>query len=186
MKIMLIRHGMTAGNTEKRYIGRTDEPLCPEGIAALKACSYPRCEMLVTSPMQRCIQTASLLFPGQHPEICDAFRECDFGLFEGKNHAELNGNPLYQQWIDSGGKTPFPEGESPDAFRKRCCEGFLAVVRKYSSVKSIAMVVHGGTIMSVLSNFAEPHRDYFDWMTANGRGWCCQYDGRKLTVTENV
>ena len=29
--LVLIRHGKTAGNLQKRYIGRTDEPLCPEG-----------------------------------------------------------------------------------------------------------------------------------------------------------
>ena len=28
MEIVLIRHGATAGNIEKRYIGTTDEPLC--------------------------------------------------------------------------------------------------------------------------------------------------------------
>ena len=32
MEIMLIRHSMTAGNLQRRYVGRTDEGLCPEGI----------------------------------------------------------------------------------------------------------------------------------------------------------
>ena len=33
----LIRHSMTKGNLEKRYVGsRTDEPLCREGIALLE------------------------------------------------------------------------------------------------------------------------------------------------------
>ena len=31
-QLILIRHGATAGNLEKRYIGRTDEALCPLGI----------------------------------------------------------------------------------------------------------------------------------------------------------
>lgn len=186
MKILLIRHGMTAGNLKKRYIGRTDEPLCPEGITALRERRFPQCDVIVSSPMQRCIQTAGMLFPGMNAEICDAFRECDFGLFEGKNHTELNGNPLYQEWIDSGGEMPFPEGESPDAFRRRCCGGFLAVTQKHQSAESMAMIVHGGTIMSVLSYFAKPQRDYFDWMTENGRGWCCQYDGHTLIVTERI
>ena len=32
MEIMLIRHAMTAGNLQRRYVGSTDEGLCPEGI----------------------------------------------------------------------------------------------------------------------------------------------------------
>ena len=35
MKIVLIRHGATAGNIEKRYIGITDEDLCASGIEGI-------------------------------------------------------------------------------------------------------------------------------------------------------
>ena len=56
--ILLIRHGKTAGNLAKRDIGRTDEPLCPEGITALREISYPSCDMVIASPMARCRQTA--------------------------------------------------------------------------------------------------------------------------------
>ena len=31
--ILFIRHGATEGNLHRRYIGRTDEPLCAAGIA---------------------------------------------------------------------------------------------------------------------------------------------------------
>ena len=31
IKIWLIRHGMTAGNRQQRYVGTTDELLCEEG-----------------------------------------------------------------------------------------------------------------------------------------------------------
>ena len=186
MKILLLRHGLTAGNLEKRYIGRTDEPLCPEGISELQQCSYPRCDMLISSPMQRCVQTAEILFPAQTVRVYDAFRECDFGDFEGKNYTELNGNPQYQAWIDTGGTMPFPNGESPDVFRTRCCDGFRQVTEEYSDAESIAFVVHGGTIMAVLSQFALPHRDYYDWMTANAHGWLCDYDRQTFTVLEKL
>ena len=35
MKVILIRHGATLGNQEKRYIGITDEALCDAGIEKL-------------------------------------------------------------------------------------------------------------------------------------------------------
>ena len=36
MKLIFIRHGQTQGNAEGRYLGKTDEPLCPEGIEYIK------------------------------------------------------------------------------------------------------------------------------------------------------
>ena len=186
MKILLIRHGKTAGNLEKRYIGRTDEPLCPAGIEELRACRFPQWSVLVSSPMQRCLQTAEFLFPAQKIHICEAFRECDFGDFEGKNHAELDGDPQYQAWIDSGGNLPFPNGESPAAFRGRCCDGFRQTANEFYDTESLALVVHGGTIMAILSQFALPHRAYFDWMTANAQGWLCERNGNTLTVLEKL
>ena len=184
MKLLLIRHGFTAGNLEKRYIGRTDEPLCDEGKATLSSLTYPECEVLIVSPMQRCIQTASLLFPHQKAHICDDFRECDFGAFEGKNYQELNGNPAYQKWIDSGGTNPFPSGESPMQFRSRCCTAFMQMMQQFSSAESAAMVIHGGTIMSILSEFAKPHREYYDWLTENGHGWFCEFHSNIITILE--
>lgn len=34
-----------------------------------------------------------------------------------------------------------------------------------------AMVVHGGTIMAILSKWAMPHQDYFYWQVKNGCGY---------------
>ena len=59
MKITLIRHGMTKGNEEKRYIGTTDEDLSPSGVRALleakEAGRYPKADLLYISPMRRCV-----------------------------------------------------------------------------------------------------------------------------------
>ena len=51
------------------------------------------------------------------------WKEIDFGRFEGKNYQDLNGDPDYQRWIDSGGVTAFPGGESRDEFVKRSMAG---------------------------------------------------------------
>ena len=181
VKINLIRHGMTAGNLEKRYIGRTDEPLCPEGISALKDRSLPAPGTLICSPMKRCIETAQALFPDAVPLIYPELRECDFGDFEGKNYLELTGNADYQRWIDSGGTLPFPGGEAPEDFRARCCRGFLRAVSDDPTAQALTFIVHGGTIMSVMERFALPERGYFEWQCANGCGFSAEYNGETLT-----
>lgn len=172
MKILLIRHGATQGNLEKRYIGRTDEPLCPEGIVQLREKRYPACEVLVCSPMRRCVQTAEILFPGQEMHSYPFLRECDFGDFEGKQYQELSGNPDYQRWIDSGGTIAFPDGESPTHFRLRSVQGFVVVTSMYAKAESIAFVVHGGTIMSILESRAGG--DFYDYQIPNGCGFAAE------------
>ena len=68
MRITMIRHGMTLGNTQKRYIGVTDERLCPEGIQTLETGVakgyYPAADTIYVSPLKRCIETD----PGSGPE----------------------------------------------------------------------------------------------------------------------
>ena len=181
MKITLIRHGMTLGNLEKRYIGRTDETLCPEGIAKLEDKKIEKSEILISSPMKRCIETAEILFPRQSFEICDNMRESDFGDFERKTSEELSSDKRYQEWIDSNGEMEFPNGELPSDFRNRCCLAFEQITEKYSYAKSIAFVVHGGTIMAIMGKYSEPHQDYYNWMTGNASGWICDFDGHALT-----
>ena len=107
MQLLLIRHSITAGNLEHRYIGcRTDEPLCEAGIALAQQKSvefrrsFPAPELVLVSPMQRCRQTAEILFPHMPQKIVWGLQECDFGAFEGKNYQELSGDTSYQSWID--------------------------------------------------------------------------------------
>ena len=91
VKILLIRHSMTAGNKLGRYIGaRTDEPLCEEGIRLLENFSYPPVQRVFVSPMRRCRETAEILFPGAKKETEEHLKECDFGIFENKNYQELS------------------------------------------------------------------------------------------------
>ncbi|MDO5390626.1 MAG: histidine phosphatase family protein [Eubacteriales bacterium] len=177
-KIVLIRHSITAGNEKKRYIGRTDEPLCEAGRELLKGKTYPDVQRLYVSPMLRCRQTASLIYPGQAMQVIEDFRECDFGEFENKNYLELADNLHYQQWIDSNGMLPFPHGESREGFQKRSTSAFVQMVESCleDDISSAAAVVHGGTIMSVLEACASEKKEYYGWHVGNGGGYVLQID----------
>ena len=173
IELFLIRHGLTEGNKKKRYIGRTDEPLCPEGLEQLSALSYPVLDNIFISPMRRCVQTARILYPQARLHIIDDFRECDFGEFENRNYLELADNENYQKWIDSGGTLPFPGGESPKEFQRRTLLGFQRVVSCCirGQCERAALVVHGGTIMNILEAYGLPEKSFYDWHVANGEGY---------------
>ncbi len=173
MEIYLIRHGQTMGNSQGRYIGVTDEPLLDEERIKLETRSYPQAEAVFVSPMLRCRQTAAAIYPGRAVRIAEELAECDFGSFENKNWKELTDDPEYQAWIDSNGTLPFPGGEDPVCFRRRCCRGFEKAVAECfrGNIGSAAFVVHGGTIMSILERYAVPEREFYDWHVGNGEGY---------------
>ena len=190
LRVVLIRHSKTAGNLEGRYIGTTDEPLCREGRKLLKQSRYPKTvEKVYVSPMLRCQETAQLIYPELPKETVNDFRELDFGIFENKNHQELNGNPDYQAWVDSGGMMPIPGGERAERFRKRCREAFSRVLLdvEKQALSEIALVVHGGTIMSIMEGFAEPYEEYYHWQVKNGRGFVTELkENGKLHVLSKL
>lgn len=198
MRVYMIRHGMTAGNLEHRYVGSTDELLLPESRELIKKCAmqadsrycmgkYSIGQSVYVSPLSRCRETAKLLYPDAAQICIDDLRECDFGLFEYKNYKELNGNADYQRFIDTGGCAGFPGGESRDAFIGRTAAGFEVVYKLHlsdhaSSVQcrekdlpDIFMVVHGGTIMALLDRYARPKRSYYDWQVKNGQGYSMEF-----------
>lgn len=174
MKIYLIRHGMTERNKQKRYIGTSDEPLCPEGRMQIEIREYPQADIVYVSPLKRCIMTAQSIYPDNEINICSKLREMDFGEFEGKNYDELKDNPAYIEWIESGGNKPFPQGESRKEFSQRCVEGFeecLNDCRNRTDSKnadSVAFVVHGGTIMAIMEKYGTPKGEYYKWQIGNG------------------
>lgn len=182
MRIVFIRHLPTPGNEKKQYIGSTDEELSVLAVSRFRMriqnCPklYPPVQYVITSPLKRCIQTAQLIWPGQ--EICKEpmLRECDFGEYEGKTYEELKNRPEYIRWLESGGMTAFPGGEEQTEFRRRCAEGVKKWIRTMidGNADSGAFVVHGGTIMAVLSALAEGEHTFYDWQTENGSGYIAE------------
>ncbi len=175
---LLIRHGKTHGNIEKRYVGaRTDESLCQVGIDGLKWLQdslkeWDLYEKVYTSPMLRCKQTAQVIFPEAEQVEISGLTETDFGEFENKNYNELNGNEEYQNWIDSNGKLPFPGGESRDAFVNRTLAAFTDTVTRECEAygqKIVPFVIHGGSIMAIMS--ALTGHDYYDFQIQCGQAY---------------
>lgn len=180
INLILIRHGETTSNSFGRYLGQTDEELSAKGreklIANKMAGKYPKGEIIFSSPMKRCLQTADIIYSCRKPILIQEWKEMDFGRFEGKNYKELKEDIQYQAWIDSNGELPFPEGESREEFEVRCKEGLhklLGVMeQKAGEAPAIAaVIVHGGSIMALLSAYCGG--DYFDYGCKNGEGYVC-------------
>lgn len=194
MTIYFIRHGKTPGNLLRRFIGgRTDQSLCEAGKAELtdikKAKLYPDTKKVYVSPMRRCRETASILFPAAEQIVVEDMREMDFGRFENKSHADMEQDREYKAWLSTMCEGPVPQGEDKMSFTIRCTQAFLDIANKWSLGKNrdqAVFVVHGGTIMAILSSLIRSDRQYHQWYAENGHGYRCGWDGKELTLEKEL
>lgn len=176
-RIHLIRTGSTACGQEKRYVGRTDLPLSEQGIARLDslldAFDYPRVEMVFSSPLSRCTETAEILYPDYRLETMDALLDMDLGSFAGKSFDELKNNPDFSAWINDSKNNPPPGGESSDAFIRRIVAGINKIFFRMmdEKMRNVAVITHGGVIMSLLSAIGMPRHPLHVWACENGAGY---------------
>ena len=191
MRITLIRHGKTAGNSELRYIGQTDEPLAPDGVAHLKTVEADFTVKTVhVSPLQRTRQTAEILFPNAEQIVVDALQEMNFGDFEGCSYNEMADDAAYRAWVDSDCLAPCPNGESRSSFSSRICAAFTEVLAQAENQgdPAFVFVVHGGTIMAIMERFAVPHKNYYDYSVKNCSGYICDviWNEQEILTLNNV
>lgn len=193
MKVWLLRHGRTAYNGGRRYQGRTDVPLSPEGAAELvRAEIMP--PVVYVSPLCRTGQTAARMFPAAKQVVVKNLAEMDFGAFEGRNYVEMEHDPDYRAWVDGGCEGRCPGGESRSEFCDRVCGVFSALVEEAAAREEplLVLVAHGGVQMAVLERFALPERGYFDWNAPCGGGYVLDWEkdlwqsGRKLRLLREV
>ena len=175
--IYLIRHGITQGNLDGKYIGQTDLPLCSEGADTIRSLTdmevYPSVQKVYSSPLKRCLETADIIYPDRQLMIVDELSEMDFGDFENKKQADIAQLPEYVQWIKGGMDACPPNGEKFGDFTLRCISG-LDVVFSDMMAKDVtraAVVTHGGVITNLLAGYGLPKGKPADYMCGPGEGF---------------
>lgn len=175
-KIHLLRHGATQANQDGRYIGRTDLPLSPEGLAQLlklrESYDYPGAVRFFTSPLTRCRQTLQVLYPQCEPTVVEGLAECDFGDWENKSLRDLKGDERFLQWME-GATRDIPGGESSEDFRARVCEAFEGIVNEliFAGETEAVVCTHGGVITMLMQLYALPKLDPKECLAAAGQGF---------------
>lgn len=176
MEITFMRHFETKGNIERRYVGTTDEDIIEKYIK-----EYPQVEMVFSSPLRRCRQTAHLIYPNAPVVVIEDLKETDFGEFEYKNYEELKSNKNYLRWLESNGELPFPNGENRTDFINRNVAAFLKCITMANHCEKISFVIHGGSIMAILSQFTI-NKNFYDFQIKNGCGFITKYENGGLQV----
>lgn len=175
--IHFIRHGLIDDTLAGKYIGTTDAPLSDRGRMDLRKLDYeykyPGTQVVFTSPLKRCTETAKILYPEQNPLVIDNLSECNFGEWEGKTADELKNDPDFKKWLAGDSSVKPPRGESNADFTRRVCKMFESIVEglmKTGTTESV-IVTHGGVIMTLLAVYGLPQAKPFEWTMDNGFGY---------------
>lgn len=128
MKLILIRHGETEWNKQRRIQGcRSDTRLSQKGLeqadrlaAALRK---ERVDAIYASPMKRASETAQIIAEAckLQVHVFNELREIDAGELDGLFEHELTGpyETAWKEFRNGNASTPLPGGESLQDVQKR-------------------------------------------------------------------
>lgn len=159
MRITLVRHGETTGESSIRYYGATDVPLSPLGEAQMRlagaALANERFHGVVSSRLQRARHGARLVAQ-REPRALASFDEVHFGRWEGWTRDEIMARDPqnYRTWQHEPETFVYPGGECRQAFRRRVSAG-LAEVLADPPGRNLLLVVHRGVIAIILAELLE-------------------------------
>ncbi len=153
-RLILVRHGETAGQSSIRYYGVTDVPLSDLGREQVRRAREhiggETYQGVWASTLCRSWDSARIIAPNHAVELESDFREIDFGRWEGLtiDEIEIADPGLYADWQARKPGFEFPDGEPRPAFRDRIARG-LARLRA-SGVESALVVAHKGVVRTLL------------------------------------
>ena len=176
--VILVRHGRTAANVAGVLAGRADGVQLDEVGRGQAARAAERLAVvplvaLVSSPLERCLQTAQQIRdlqagpPATSPEILidEGITECDYGEWQGRKLSELAHEAMWSVVQSQPSAAAFPGGESMAAMQARS----IASIRRHDSeIESQhgpgavwAAVSHGDVIKAILADALGMHLDLF-------------------------
>lgn len=158
LEILLIRHGQTDWNVEKRIMGHHPIPLNETGILqARKLAEYLKphsLDKIYTSPHLRAMQTAKYITEDRNLELVEAneIREIEHGEWVGKTFAEIRALPAYVPYYSAPHLPMGKTGESLENVRLRGA-AFIDKIRQEIGQGRVALVTHADWIKCVLLHY---------------------------------
>ena len=149
MELMLIRHGVTAWNKDRRFQSNADNDLSELGREQARRLGERlknrKITRIIASPMRRAQDTAAAIaiHHGLTVETEERLREIDYGYWEGKNSAELvaEGDPLVPYYLKDRDFYGFPGEGSFFNARNRVGSYLEELKRQYWDTDDVIILV---------------------------------------------
>jgi alpha-ribazole phosphatase len=174
-ELILIRHGRTDWNQEKRYQGQQDIPLNTAGIRQASQLAERLCrshlEAVYTSDLKRALQTASILAEalGLNPVPDPRLREINHGQWEGLLYDDIRTRfpEEYARFHTDPVNAAAPGGEQISCVQQRVENALADIVSRHPD-GSVAVVSHGLALATFLSQKNDGSLDrVFEWIPGN-------------------
>jgi broad specificity phosphatase PhoE len=157
LRLVMIRHGSSTWNDERRIQGQLDPPLSDRGREqATKLASRFRgkqVDAFYSSDLQRARATAEAIADelGIQPELMPELREVALGEWEGLNREEIVARypQEWEQWRLRPSWDIVPGGEGTEAFEGRVGSVLERITERTRSGQ-VLIVTHGGVIQVAL------------------------------------
>ena len=154
-KLILIRHGETDYNLQRKYCGFSDPPLNKKGILQAEKLTDRlrgiKIDKIYSSDSKRACETANIIFIDNLIEALQDFREMNFGVFEGLRYDEIIKKypRLYKNWSNNPAKVKIPQGETLRDLGERVKKRLSFILSQHGNRK-VALITHGGPIRVIL------------------------------------
>jgi len=158
-EIILIRHGETEWNSQKRMQGHSNSDLSSVGQAQIQALGQwmknVPFDHIYSSDSLRAKQTAEAItqFSGHKLKIDLRLREKNLGVFEGLTSEEARERhpEVFRLFKTAGSKYVIDEGESTQQLQDRALE-IVDEIRIKHPEEHVLLVTHGGFIRVVMKH----------------------------------
>ncbi|HTZ03068.1 MAG TPA: histidine phosphatase family protein, partial [Xanthobacteraceae bacterium] len=162
-KILLTRHGHVDGIKPQRFRGREPLALTARGRAEAEAVAQRiagawRPSQVYTSPMGRCIETATAIAKACDiaATTCDDLNDIDYGAWQFTTFADAKmQNPaLFAAWLATPHLVRFPNGEALQDVAARVANAVRAVLARHPD-EAIVLVGHDSVNRALLLQFLD-------------------------------
>lgn len=157
--MFLIRHGVTEWHHQGRVLGRRDVPLSEGGLAQARDAADLFGELviddLISSPLQRALQTAEIIAERYNLHVARDPRLSDFdvGKWAGQTYEAVAATPEYQRYLADPRTLGIPDGETLEDIRLRAVAALEQALADSPSGESIGVVTHAGIIRVLLAHY---------------------------------
>ncbi|PPF77694.1 histidine phosphatase [Subtercola sp. Z020] len=173
--VILLRHGRTSANATGVLAGRTagvklDAVGREQAVRAADRLAAVPLVAIVTSPLERCRQTARSVLDRQADPLPPTslekgIVECDYGDWQGRKLSELAKEPLWSVVQSQPSAAVFPGGESLAGMQARSVAAIrrldAEIEAEHGAGAVWVAVSHGDIIKSVLADALGMHLDLF-------------------------